>query len=249
MNTDQTTPPVLIVEDDLPTQTLMRAILRRAGYASEVASDGREAIALLGQRRYAAVVLDMMMPEVDGRAVVEFLKTAGTPVPVIVCSAAGPATWTALDANVVKAIVRKPFDIDHFIDAVGAATEAAARPARVLIVDDDSRARYVLRAFLDPADVIEVESGEDALELLGHVAPDVVLLDLILPGRPGDDILRQLAERDDTRALPVVIVTSRALDDEARSLLLRHAAAVIDKGELSRETLREALEAARTRRP
>ena len=248
MNTDHTAPPVLLVEDDEPTQTLMRAILRRAGYAAEVASNGREAIDLLRTRRYAAVVLDMMMPEVSGREVVEFLKTTSNPVPVIVCSAAGPTTWTALDPNVVKAIVRKPFDVEHFIDAVAAATEAAAQPARVLIVDDDHRARYILRAFLEPAEVIEAESGDDAFEMLRHVVPDVVLLDLILPGTPGDDVLRQLAERDDTRALPVVIVTSRALDEEQRTKLLRHAAAVVYKGELSRETLRAALQAARTRR-
>ena len=248
MTTDQTAPPVLIVEDDLPTQTLMRAILRRAGYASEVASNGREAIALLRERRYAAVVLDMMMPEIDGRDVVEFLKTTATPVPVIVCSAAGPTAWTALDSHVVKAIVRKPFDVEQFIDAVSAAAEAQAQPPRVLIVDDDHRARYLLRAFLEPAEVIEVERGDDALEMLRHVTPDVVLLDLILPGTSGDDILQQLAGREDTRAVPVVVVTSRVLDDDARTRLLNHAAAVIDKSQLSRETLHQALEAARNRR-
>jgi CheY-like chemotaxis protein len=73
---------------------------------SEVASNGRQAIGVLRRNRYAAVLLDMMMPDVSGYEVISFLGTTADAVPVIICSAA-----------VVKAIVRKPCDIDQPVAA------------------------------------------------------------------------------------------------------------------------------------
>ncbi len=115
--------PVLIVDDDEPTQNLLRAVLRRSGYATDVAANGRQAIERLQTTAYAAVVLDLMMPEVAGAAVVEFLGRTQRPVPVIVCSAAGPAALSGFDPAVVKAIVRKPFDVDQFVATVISVTE------------------------------------------------------------------------------------------------------------------------------
>jgi DNA-binding response OmpR family regulator len=120
VTTEPTSLPILIVDDDEPTQNLLRAVLRRCGYASEVASNGREAIGLLREKRYAAVVLDMMMPEVGGHEVVAFLGASESSVPVIICSAAGPRALAGFDPAVVKAIVRKPFDIDELVAAVTA---------------------------------------------------------------------------------------------------------------------------------
>ena len=120
MTTSETAAPILIVEDDEPTQRLLQAMLRRYGYLSEVAADGLEAIARLRAGRYSMVVLDIMMPTVGGREVVDFLIAEGRIVPVIVCSAAGPAALDGFDPNVVKAIVRKPFDVDEFMAAVRA---------------------------------------------------------------------------------------------------------------------------------
>lgn len=58
---EENTLSILIVDDDEPTQNLLRAVLRKCGYASDVASNGEQAIGLLRQKRYAAVVLDMMI--------------------------------------------------------------------------------------------------------------------------------------------------------------------------------------------
>jgi CheY-like chemotaxis protein len=123
VNPDQRSLPILIVDDDEPTQNLLRAVLQRCGYATEVAANGRQAIELLQASRYAAVVLDMMMPGVGGDGVLAFLATAGLRVPVIICSAAGTAALTGFDPALVKAIVRKPFDIDQLMAAVDGITE------------------------------------------------------------------------------------------------------------------------------
>lgn len=120
--------PILVVEDDEPTQNLLRAVLRRHGYVIDVASNGLEAIAKLDEVRYAAVVLDVMMPVAGGRDVVAFLNTSPHRVPVVVCSAAGPAALADFDAGVVKAIVRKPFEIDHLVAAVSSVADPLPEP-------------------------------------------------------------------------------------------------------------------------
>jgi DNA-binding response OmpR family regulator len=118
---------MLVVDDDEPTQNLLQAILRRYGYTSEVAPNGREAIALLQVKQYTAVILDIMMPEVGGHDVVAFLGSTSSPVPVIICSAAGPAVLQGFDPRVVKAIVRKPFDIDQLVAVLASIAEPPAR--------------------------------------------------------------------------------------------------------------------------
>lgn len=118
--------PILIVEDDVPTQNLLSALLRRFGYTTEIAAEGAEAIARLRENDYALVILDMMMPRVDGRAVIDFLATGEKTVPVIVCSAAGPRSLQELPETVVKAVFRKPFDIDQLVVAIQNLTGSAS---------------------------------------------------------------------------------------------------------------------------
>lgn len=234
--------PILVADDDDPTQKLVQALLRRHGYATVTATNGEEAIHLLRTQKFGAVVLDIMMPRVSGLEVVEFLATQSQPVPVIVCTAAPPKVTADLDSRVVKAVIRKPFDIDDFTTTVtGVAGRAIPPKARVLIVDDDMRDRYILRTFIEPADTVEVESGEAALESIRESRPDVVLLDLILPGLQGEELLRVLREHAETTSVPVVVVTSKLLTLEERQELLAYAAAVIYKGDLSREVLRAAV--------
>ena len=116
--TDQTGLPILVVGDDEPTLNLLRAVLKRCGYATDVASNGIEAIALLRKNDYAAIVLDMMMPHVGGPEVIAFLSANGSPIPVVICSAAGTSALTGFDPAIVKAVIRKPFDIEELTSAV-----------------------------------------------------------------------------------------------------------------------------------
>ena len=105
--------PVLIVDDDDPTQKLVQALLRRHGYESVIAANGAAAIEALRGERFAAVVLDVMMPHVSGLDVIAYMETMEAPFPVIVCTAAPPSVTTDVNSPVVKAIVRKPFCRAH----------------------------------------------------------------------------------------------------------------------------------------
>lgn len=110
--------PVLVVEDDMPTRKLLDAVVRRSGFDTRFASNGAEAIELMRTTIFAAVILDLMMPTVGGHDVIAFIAGNGVGVPVVVCSAASPSMLTGFDPTVVKAVVRKPFDVDEFMTIV-----------------------------------------------------------------------------------------------------------------------------------
>jgi CheY-like chemotaxis protein len=243
MVTGERQQPILVVDDDVPTQMLYRALLSRYGHTVEVAVNGAEAIRLLRDGEYALIILDLMMPGVSGLEIIGLLRNSGRTIPVIVCTAAGPLVTAAIEDDIVKAIIRKPFEIDELAATVSSliAVTPPPPPPRILVIDDDPQARYIIRAFLGETEVTEAETGEGALDLINQSRPDVVFLDLHLPGISGEEVLRRLHETVETSDLPVVIVTSRKLDDAERGVLLKHATAVVYKGELSREKLREVM--------
>jgi len=117
----------LIVDDDLPTQQLLAALMRRNGLGSVIASNGAEAVGRIAQGGLAIVILDLMMPEVDGHQVIEYIQRENRGVPVIVCTAAGPRVTDSLDRRVVRAIVRKPFDINEMTALIASITGVPPR--------------------------------------------------------------------------------------------------------------------------
>lgn len=235
------------MEDDEPTRQLLDAILRRGGYRTTAAVNGDEAIEILRRESFDLVILDLMMPHAAGGTVIEYLRAQARRPPVIVCTAAGPSSTATLPASIVGAIVRKPFDITELVRTIERlAGQSQAMPlSTVLVVDDDDTARYVLRAFAQPARVVEAPTAEEALRLIDERHPDVILLDLVLPGMRGEDMLRALKQNPATAGIPVIIVTSRKLTEAEQQMLLTYGAGYIYKGDLSRETLQRMLEVVR----
>ncbi|HEV7768829.1 MAG TPA: response regulator [Thermoanaerobaculia bacterium] len=133
--------PILVVDDDDATQKLVQALLRRHGYATVLAANGGQAIELLRVRRFSMIVLDMMMPHVSGHEVIEFLARESIRVPVVVCTAAPPKMTSDLNAAIVKAVIRKPFDIDDFVATVTSVAGSISVDARLLLDDDELRNR------------------------------------------------------------------------------------------------------------
>jgi CheY-like chemotaxis protein len=108
------TKTVLIIDDDAPTRGLLKAVVIRAGLDALVASNGGEAIEIIDTRDdLCCVVLDLMMPVIDGSAVIDHLSSTKRNVPVIVCTAAGPRHTPEFDRTVVRAVIQKPFDVEQ----------------------------------------------------------------------------------------------------------------------------------------
>ena len=119
---------VLVVDDEAAIRALVAKIIERAGYVVDTARDGREAIDMLHESSYDVLVIDLMMPNVDGYGVVDFLRERGGPQPaVILVTAADSAAVRKLDGAFVHSVLRKPFDIDVLADLIAAAAQTMQR--------------------------------------------------------------------------------------------------------------------------
>ncbi len=115
---------VLVVEDEPAVRELVADFLRDEGYRVEEAHDGAEAIRRLDSHErcaehLCAVLLDMMLPRVDGVSVLRHLTAAGTTVPVVAMSASREHLTAALAAG-ARTAVPKPFDLDRLLAAMHA---------------------------------------------------------------------------------------------------------------------------------
>ena len=121
-------PRVLVVEDDPDLLVVLRVNLSAAGFDPILAGDGRTAISRIEAERPDAVVLDVMLPGIDGWSVLEDLHAMGDPVPIVVCSAKKNVEdmERAHDLGASGYVV-KPFDIDCLLDAVAAAVGSRTR--------------------------------------------------------------------------------------------------------------------------
>lgn len=118
---------VLVVDDEPAIRALVAKIVERAGHPVDTAKDGAEAIEMLETASYAVIVLDLMMPIVDGFGLIEHLKgRSGARPAIIVISAGDSSALRQLDGAMVHSIVRKPFDIDVLGDLVTAAANSVS---------------------------------------------------------------------------------------------------------------------------
>jgi signal transduction histidine kinase/CheY-like chemotaxis protein len=236
--------PVLVVEDSHETALLYEKYLAASEYQMVWARTLREARLALAQVEPRAVVLDVMLAGEDSWNLLTELhrRPAGRRIPVVIVSVVedrAKALALGADACHVKPVER------HQLLHTLARVIAPAGVRRILIADDDEVARYVLRQHLSaPYRIIEeATDGPAALAAALANPPDVLCLDLCMPGMAGDEVLRRLRADPATRAVPVVIVSSRRLDEPERLRLQQHAGVVVSKDEVASGRLTSAVEA------
>jgi DNA-binding response OmpR family regulator len=113
-------PTILLVEDDEPTRVLIAALCRRIGIEVDLAGDGAHALELIRLRPYSALLLDLMLPKMNG---FELLREIRTCRPALLCrtiilTAVSDATLRDFDGGGTLALLRKPFDIADLVDAL-----------------------------------------------------------------------------------------------------------------------------------
>jgi DNA-binding response OmpR family regulator len=108
----------LIVEDDPAIRKLVEKLLLRSGIEIDTAHNGKQAIERIRKGKYSVLVLDLMIPEVNGFEIIEYIKVNRIELPVAVVSAVSQPMLTRLDLDVVKLVITKPFDVDEFTKAV-----------------------------------------------------------------------------------------------------------------------------------
>ncbi len=120
---------VLVIDDEASVRRMLGTALRQRSLHVDEAGDGSQAIALLGENRYAVVLLDLLMPNVDGFGVLDAIADGAHPPIVLVVSGADRRVIDQLDSRKIHGIIRKPFDPVEIADIVAACTEIRGRSA------------------------------------------------------------------------------------------------------------------------
>ena len=118
---------VLVVDDDAGIRKLLGTVLRGRGLSVDEAEDGKQALALIASQRYGVILLDLLMPVMDGFAVAEALNGLAPRPVVLVVTGAEHGQVESLDASAFHGIVRKPFDADELANVVAACAEIRGR--------------------------------------------------------------------------------------------------------------------------
>lgn len=231
-------PIVLVIDDDPTVHDLMRRFLGKEGFRMVAAQSGAEGIRLAKTVQPSVITLDVMMPGMDGWAVLTALQAdpilANIPVIMLIIVDDKTMGYTLGATEYLTKPVnwRRLASILHKY-------RCAAPPCPVLIVEDDATMREMLRRTLERAGwtVTEATNGRAALQRVAENRPDLILLDLMLPEMDGFAFVEALRQHEPWRDIPVVVITAKDLTPNERYRLHGYVEQVLQKGMYSRETL------------
>jgi DNA-binding response OmpR family regulator len=241
-------PRILLVDDEPEVLEILNEYLAEQGFAVRTAMEGNEALAEAKRWTPKAILLDVMMPNLGGLEILERMRQINPGVVVILMSGQSSAIDVLSTAGLrVAGALPKPLKLPELLAALEQAGVVPAKdqpePVRahadddapagargdIVVVDDETDVREVLAEYLELKgfDVRQATSGEEALAKVAESCPDVVLLDLGLPGLSGIETLRRL--RSDNPRACVIVVSGNQDQDRAQKVLAMGAADYVPK--------------------
>jgi PAS domain S-box-containing protein len=229
---------VLIVDDDGAARELLETFFRKEGFAVASAASGPDGLRLAREIRPAVITLDVMMPGMDGWAVLTKLKADPdlADIPVIMVTIVD-------DRNLGYALgatdyLTKPVDRERLAALARKYRRPGARE-HVLVVEDDANTRAMLRKALerDGWEVAEAENGRLGLDAVARRRPALVLLDLMMPEMDGFAFVAELRRTEDGQRIPIIVLTAKDVTPDDRRRLTGSVEVILQKGAASREAL------------
>ena len=235
--------PLVVVAGEGPDiNQLLRIYLDGGGYEVATASDGEELLELARRKKPFAVVTGLKLPKKDGWEVLRELKESAetSDIPVVIVSASEEKdlgfALGALD------YMEKPVDRERLLKTLGRinfAKREGPKRMSVLVADDDPHVISFMEDVLQAQGiaVLKASTGEEAVKTAIERTPDLMILDLVMPGISGFEVVERLREHPVTRKLPVIIFSARELTPEEKSRLGTGIKRVISKGDFKKEDL------------
>ena len=229
---------VLVIDDDPVVHDLMQRSLNKEGFRVASARNGPHGLEKARELRPEAIILDVVMPGMDGWTVLSELKhdpmLAGIPV-IMTTMLDEKNLGMSLGAT---EYLTKPVDRNR-LNSVLTKYRRDSKTHPVLVVDDTAANREVLGHMLkaDGYEVIEAENGLQALQKLEDHSPELILLDLMMPVMDGFAFLHELRSRPEWQKIPVMVITAKDLSQNERQLLTNNVSQVIEKSAHKRETI------------
>jgi len=209
---------VLLADPDIGMQLLLSRLLLEDGYAVLTAGDAAEAIARLETHQPDLLVASASLPGKSGAELCRFVKSAHSPIPVVILSPGSDAQVAEADATITL-----PIDPQNVLETIQGILERAESreppPSRLLVVDDDLGILNLLNTILtnEGYEVVTADCGRDGLAALERERPDLILLDVQMPGMSGFEVLAAI--RQNHPNLPVIMITGFGSEDVATQAL------------------------------
>jgi|GEM_PF-3374991 len=228
---------VLVVDDDPAAREIVATYLSQDHYTVYGLEDGRKVLDEVQRLQPGAVILDLMMPHKDGWSVLREMKADPQTwsVPIILYSIAEEQKLgfcLGVNAYLTKPIVEA--------ELRRTVTQLVGRNGMILVIEDDPNAREVVRCQLEEVEGYQVHLVNDGLaglEQVNRVRPDLIILDLMLPGMDGFAVLEMLSQDSHTATIPVVVLSAKELTLAEQQYLRKRVQALLAKGSTTAEDL------------
>jgi len=223
---------VLVVEDDARDRRLLSRILSDAGYGVDQAATGAQAIAACNKRKYDAITLDLLLPDITGLEVLHNIREDGRnqATPVVIVSVV--AEKGVIGGYPVHDYLTKPVNSQELRACMRRARVASQPDSKVWVIDDDPSALKLMETVLTQLGY-QVQCEPDpgsALQRLSVEQPAAIVLDLMMPRIDGFEFLARLRDKPEHDAVPVIVWTMKDLTTDDHKRLHRVAQAVLLKG-------------------
>ncbi len=232
---------VLVIEDDAAHQAMWRQALSHVGLDADMATDSAQALQSARDTAYAALTLDLGLPDKRGLELLDDIRHSGashaSPVRGVTMPADANLSATFAIANVLS----KPIRSEEIVSAMTRFKLSGKGRAQVMVIDDEQASLDLMQATLNSINVDAVcfQDGRIALKELDLHQPVAIVLDLMMPEFDGFQVLDALQHMPVWREVPVFIWTSMLLTDDEYATLARSARAILIKGGGSMETVLE----------
>jgi DNA-binding response OmpR family regulator len=217
---------VLIVDDDDHAREMVSRHLRRAGYSTVEARDGEEALLRARVLTPGLLILDLLMPAVDGFEVLRTIRGEGMQMPVVVLTGKllTVGEERILREGLARIVHKGGTALDNVVREAKQLLMAKriverGRLPRILYVEDSPQNRDIVRRYLaNDYEVIEAEDGEHGVERAVRDSPDLILMDLSLPRLDGWEATRRIKANETVKHIPVIALTAHAgREDQTRA--------------------------------
>ncbi|MFH1238826.1 MAG: response regulator, partial [bacterium] len=225
---------ILIVEDEQVIADWLKKDLANAGYATLEALSGYKAVELARQHKPDLILLDIKLPDIDGSQVVGLLKKEDSTqnIPVMLLSLLKDKESDSLRSGIVD-YLSKPIEKDKLLGTVAKvlAAQGVSSGGRILITDDEPLIVALIKNILQEKSytVLEAFDGYQALDLAEKENPDLILLDIVMPGMDGYEVVHKLKENAKTRDIPIAIISVRKIEEDKKKGLRLGAAKYLTK--------------------
>jgi signal transduction histidine kinase/DNA-binding response OmpR family regulator len=225
---------VLFIEDNRETSFVHQAALKNSDYQTFFVSNIPEARIAMKQIRPRLVVLDRLIDEKDSLYYIDELRSQEYGGPILVVSVVDDAK-SAMNAG-ASAFLAKPVPPFTLLNTVRELIEDAPSKT-ILLVDDDEVTRYLVGGELAKVGykILEAHGGREAVRLILGENPDAIILDLAMPDMTGFEVLREIRGAASSRAIPVIVHSSRELSKQERSLIADFDALVYSKQSFTKQ--------------